>query len=125
MHPVHFFPPCFPKIHICIRTIIIYTRLWISRQCKCKQQSPPKHWNPNTSLQVSNLIINVVCITNEKKSHGNSVSIETMLWAGPPGFDSQQGNNGIFCLLHRVQTGSGALPMGTGSSFPESKANGE
>jgi len=58
-------------------------------------------------------------------SWGRSVSINTVLWAGWPGFNSQQGQR-IFSFHYHIQTGSGvhsaSYPMGNVGSFPRGKA---
>jgi hypothetical protein len=55
-------------------------------------------------------------------SRGRSVSIESRVRARRSGFNSRCGNDEIFFLLYRVQTGSGAHPasytVSTGSYFP-------
>jgi hypothetical protein len=62
-----------------------------------------------------------------RMSRGSSVSIVTRLRTGRLGFDSWQ-DLGLFSLLRRLQTGSGAHPasysMGIGDSLPGGKTFG-
>jgi hypothetical protein len=51
--------------------------------------------------------------TQIERSRNSSISVETRLQAGRPGFESRQDSE-IISPLHRVQTGSGAHP----TSYP-------
>jgi hypothetical protein len=62
------------------------------------------------------------------RSRDKSVSIETRLRAGLPGFNSRQGQWWDFSLRHRVQAGCGgqsaSYPVGTGCSLLGRKRSG-
>jgi hypothetical protein len=77
------------------------------------------------SIQVSEIFVLTVCLKSHDSSVGIALGYGLDDWGSRVRFPVRAGN---FSLHHRVQTGSGALPvsytMGTRGSFPGDKAAG-